>query len=66
MTEREIDSDRRHRPDDGLVDTERCASCGREIDPSDWHPVATQYTSDDEFQILAFCGPECREDWTEE
>jgi len=80
MTSREVDSDRREAGSDQRevgsdqreaaveegTDADRCATCGREIDPSDWHPVATRFTSDDGFRMLTFCSHDCRRAWTEE
>lgn len=39
---------------------ERCTVCGREIDPTTWHPVATHFDDDGEFHLRVFCSVECR------
>lgn len=41
----------------------RCASCGKEIDIKEWHPLVTRTNNDGSFQVYAFCDGNCREKW---
>lgn len=41
-----------------------CTWCKTAIEPTNWHPVATDYTGG-EVRIRPFCSHECREDWME-
>ena len=44
-------------------DPEVCATCGDEIDGSEWHPVRATRDENGEFRIYAFCSEECLEKW---
>ncbi|WP_449404980.1 DUF7576 family protein [Halosimplex halophilum] len=43
-----------------------CTTCGARIDPTVWHPVATDFDDDGEFHLYAFCSIECRDRWKRE
>lgn len=45
---------------------ERCAYCQDTIRESEWHPVRSVHDEDGELHILAFCGEECVEAWSED
>ena len=46
--------------------TTRCDACGRRIDPTAWHPVATRFDDDGEFHLFAFCRAACRDAWRDD
>lgn len=55
------------RPADGSGPSRlECENCGREIDPADWHPVATEVDEDDSFHLYTFCCEACRDEWQAE
>lgn len=41
-----------------------CANCGRQIDTTEWHPLATRM-DDGNFQVYAFCSDDCRAEWAD-
>lgn len=43
--------------------TAACAVCGTPVDTGEWHPVAATKPTDERPRIVAFCSPDCREDW---
>jgi len=41
----------------------QCANCGRRIDTTEWHPLATERDDDGDFNVYAFCSEHCRDEW---
>ena len=39
-----------------------CANCGKRIDTSEWHPLATRVDDDGNFTVYAFCSDRCRDE----
>jgi|AntDeeMinimDraft_4_1070355.scaffolds.fasta_scaffold08699_3 tellurite resistance-related uncharacterized protein len=64
MPDGDSGTEQQERPDEGVVDQSRCATCERVINPSDWHPVAT-LSDDSGFHLFTFCSIECRDKWKE-
>ncbi|WP_425492963.1 DUF7576 family protein [Halohasta litorea] len=52
-------------PDQEVVDPTECATCGKTIDPSAWHPVATLFDDEGDFHLFTFCSVICRNRWVE-
>jgi hypothetical protein len=49
-------------PDGGTsAELSNCAICGRRIDVTKWHRLATETDEDDVLRVYAFCSRECYE-----
>jgi hypothetical protein len=64
--ERETDADAARTDDSERADRPKsCAHCGKRIDTTEWHPVAT-VDDDGAFRVYAFCDEDCRDEWIDD